>query len=344
MNKTYKFGLKTALLLSVFLAVILCILSYAYLGQIRIKFIVISTVSFFVFAFLLIQFRVENFIYKRLKEIVNKVSVLDIKDVDQNSVSTDLSSISNELEQVAEQNRLEIISLNQQEVYRREFLGNVAHEMKTPIFTIQGYLITLLEGAGEDEELRQKYLERAVKGVDRLEAIVKDLDMIAKLETKDIHPVFENFNLVALIQNVFDILELKASKKGSILRFEEYYQFPIIVNADREKIEQVLINLIENSIKYGRNEGVTNVRIDTQTNGHVTICVSDDGEGINEAYVNRIFERFYRVEKSRSRDQGGSGLGLSIVKHILEAHKQQITVKSEIGKGTTFCFTLDKGI
>ena len=160
----------------------------------------------------------------------------------------------------------------------------------------------------------------------------------------DIHPVFENFNLVALIQNVFDILELKASKKGSILRFEEYYQFPIIVNADREKIEQVLINLIENSIKYGRNEGVTNVRIDTQTNGHVTICVSDDGEGINEAHVNRIFERFYRVEKSRSRDQGGSGLGLSIVKHILEAHKQQITVKSEIGKGTTFCFTLDKGI
>ena len=275
---------------------------------------------------------------------MKRVSVLDVKDVSQNSMTTDLDELSSELEELAEKNRLEIVSLNKQEAYRREFLGNVAHEMKTPIFTIQGYLITLLEGAGEDKEIREKYLERAIKGVDRLEAVVKDLDMISKLETKDVNPVMENFNLLDLIQNIFDILDLKSSKKGITVRFAQFHQFPIIVNADREKIEQVLLNLIENSIKYGRVNGFTEVRIDESQLGRVKVDIVDNGEGMDKQHLNRVFERFYRVEKSRNRDQGGSGLGLSIVKHILEAHNQEIFVKSKVGKGSEFSFYLNKGV
>ena len=275
---------------------------------------------------------------------MKRVSVLDVKDVSQNSMTTDLDELSSELEELAEKNRLEIVSLNKQEAYRREFLGNVAHEMKTPIFTIQGYLITLLEGAGEDKEIREKYLERAIKGVDRLEAVVKDLDMISKLETKDVNPVMENFNLLDLIQNIFDILDLKSSKKGITVRFAQFHQFPIIVNADKEKIEQVLLNLIENSIKYGRVNGFTEVRIDESQLGRVRVDIVDNGEGMDKQHLNRVFERFYRVEKSRNRDQGGSGLGLSIVKHILEAHNQEISVKSKVGKGSEFSFFLNKGV
>lgn len=275
---------------------------------------------------------------------MKRVSVLDVKDVSQNSMTTDLDELSSELEELAEKNRLEIVSLNKQEAYRREFLGNVAHEMKTPIFTIQGYLITLLEGAGEDKEIREKYLERAIKGVDRLEAVVKDLDMISKLETKDVNPVMENFNLLDLIQNIFDILDLKSSKKGITVRFAQFHQFPIIVNADKEKIEQVLLNLIENSIKYGRVNGFTEVRIDESQLGRVRVDIVDNGEGMDKQHLNRVFERFYRVEKSRNRDQGGSGLGLSIVKHILEAHNQEIFVKSKVGKGSEFSFYLNKGV
>lgn len=320
------------------------LLMLLYFEEFNIRFLIASCSIFFLFSFLLIQYRVENFIYDRIKSIVKKISVLDIKDVDQNKITTDIEELSDELEAIAEKNRLEIVSLNKQEVYRREFLGNVAHEMKTPIFTIQGYLITLLEGAGDEKELREKYLERAIKGVDRLEAVVKDLDMIAKLETKDINPVIEDFNVVELIQNVFDILELKAQKKGTQLRFDDYYEFPIMVSADREKIEQVLINLIENSVKYGRKNGFTEVKIDETSSSQIFVSIHDNGEGIPKNQLNRIFERFYRVEKSRTRDQGGSGLGLSIVKHILEAHNQNISVESYKGKGTTFTFSLNKAI
>jgi len=343
-KKTYKFALKTSFFLTLFVGILVTVLIFKYQGAFDLSFLLLLVIPFFIFSFLFIQYRVETFIYNRIKSIVRKISVIDIKDVDQEKITTDLEQLSGELEEIAEKNRLEIISLNKQEAYRREFLGNVAHEMKTPIFTIQGYLITLLEGAGDDKELRNKYLERAVKGVERLEAVVKDLDMIAKLETRDIHPDIENFNVVALIQNVFDILEMKSQKKGNHLRFDQYYEFPIMVSADSEKIEQVLINLLENSIKYGNKNGFSEVRIDESNPNYIKISISDDGEGMDESQLNRIFERFYRVEKSRSRDQGGSGLGLAIVKHILEAHKQSISVESKVGFGTTFTFTLNKAI
>jgi len=344
LNKTYKFALITSAWLTLFVGLSFCGLMLLFFDSLNFPFLISGLLFFFLFSFLLIQFRVERFIYKRIKGIMKRVSVLDVKDVSQNSMTTDLDELSSELEELAEKNRLEIVSLNKQEAYRREFLGNVAHEMKTPIFTIQGYLITLLEGAGEDKEIREKYLERAIKGVDRLEAVVKDLDMISKLETKDVNPVMENFNLLDLIQNIFDILDLKSSKKGITVRFAQFHQFPIIVNADREKIEQVLLNLIENSIKYGRVNGFTEVRIDESQLGRVKVDIVDNGEGMDKQHLNRVFERFYRVEKSRNRDQGGSGLGLSIVKHILEAHNQEISVKSKVGKGSEFSFYLNKGV
>ena len=303
----------------------------------------ISIFTFF-FAFLLIQFRVETFIYTRLKDMYKKVSVLDVQDLDPDNVSTDLSQLSEEINDLAKQNRDKIQALNQQEAYRREFLGNVAHEMKTPIFTIQGYLITLLEGAGEDRELREKYLERAINGVERLETIVKDLDMIAKLETKDLNPELENFNLVDLIQKVMDMLEIKAQKRNVTLSFDQLYAFPIMVHADPEKIQQVLLNLIENSIKYGLVGGTTIIGLSETKSGEVQVNVQDNGEGISDEDKARIFERFYRVEKSRTRDEGGSGLGLSIVKHILESHKKQIEVESKVGQGTLFRFSLNKAV
>jgi two-component system phosphate regulon sensor histidine kinase PhoR len=318
LNKTYKFALITSAWLTLFVGLSFGGLMFLYFDSPNYQFLISGLVFFFLFSFLLIQFRVERFIYKRIKGIMKRVSVLDVKDVNQNSMTTDLDELSSELEELAEKNRLEIVSLNKQEAYRREFLGNVAHEMKTPIFTIQGYLITLLEGAGEDKEIREKYLERAIKGVDRLEAVVKDLDMISKLETKDVNPVMENFNLLDLIQNIFDILDLKSSKKGITVRFAQFHQFPIIVNADKEKIEQVLLNLVENSIKYGRVNGFTEVRIDESQLGRVKIDIVDNGEGMDKQHLNRVFERFYRVEKSRNRDQGGSGLGLSIKKNKLQ--------------------------
>ena len=221
-------------------------------------------------------------------------------------------------------------------------MGNLAHELKTPIFTVQGYILTLIEGAANDKEIRTKYLHRANKGVERLVAVIKDLDMIAKLETDGLQLNIENFNILELIQNVFDLLEMKAKKRNITLLFDRIYEVPVFVKGDVEKIEQVLINLVVNSIKYGKPNGTTIVSIDPYNDQKFQLKVTDNGEGIQQEYLPRLFERFYRVDQSRSREQGGSGLGLSIVKHIIEAHNEIILMKSEFGKGSEFSFTLEK--
>jgi two-component system phosphate regulon sensor histidine kinase PhoR len=228
------------------------------------------------------------------------------------------------------------------EEYRREFLGNVSHELKTPLFTVQGYLSTLLDGAMEDKTIRKKYLRRAEKGVERLIYIVEDLDMITKLEVGDLNLEFCEFDIVELIQNVFDLLEMKADKKKINLAFDNYHIQPIFVKGDKDKIQQVLENLIVNSIKYGKEGGLTEVSVINLTKKKVLIRVSDNGEGIERQNIPRLFERFYRVNKSGSRSEGGSGLGLAIVKHIIEAHKEKIYVESEFGIGSEFSFTLKK--
>ncbi|MDP4797828.1 MAG: ATP-binding protein, partial [Crocinitomicaceae bacterium] len=228
----------------------------------------------------------------------------------------------------------------EQEEFRREFLGNLAHELKTPVFSIQGYILTLLEGGLEDDSVNRKFLERASNATERMTLLLEDLDNITKMEVNQIELDLTTFDIVELVEDVFKELELRAEGKKITLKFAKEYD-QIKVKADRRKITQVLMNLVGNSIDYGSKKGNTTVRFYLM-NDIVTIEVSDNGPGIDESELPRLFERFYRVEKSRNRNEGGSGLGLAIVKHILEAHNQSINVRSTIDVGSTFIFSLDK--
>ena len=242
-----------------------------------------------------------------------------------------------------EERRSEINILKDQENYRREFLGNISHELKTPLFTIQGYILTLVEGGAlKDKKVREKYLRRAAKGVDRIISIVKDLDLITQFESGIKTVNRSEFNIYNLIVNVFDLLEFESEKNNISLKLENIKDPIIHVNADQERILQVLTNLIVNSIKYGSNNGLTEVLVEDYNKEKVIVRVIDNGEGIEQEHLPRLFERFYRIDKNRSRKKGGSGLGLSIVKHIIEAHQEEIFVESTIGEGTEFSFTLQK--
>ena len=239
--------------------------------------------------------------------------------------------------------RLEEINvLKDQENYRREFLGNVSHELKTPLFTIQGYILTLIEGALKDKKVRGKYLRRSAKGVDRLISIVKDLDLITQFESGIKTVDKTDFNIYELIENVYDLMEFESEKNNTKLLVHNENNTPVIVNADKERILQVLTNLVVNSIKYGKEGGYTKVKVEEYDKDRIIVRVKDNGEGIEDEHLPRLFERFYRIDKNRSRKKGGSGLGLSIVKHIIEAHQEQIFVESKIGQGTEFSFTLQK--
>ena len=242
-----------------------------------------------------------------------------------------------------EERRSEINILKDQENYRREFLGNISHELKTPLFTIQGYILTLVDGGAlKDKKVREKYLRRAAKGVDRIISIVKDLDLITQFESGIKTVDRSEFNIFDLVDNVFDLLEFESEKNNISLKLENNNNSLIYVNADQERILQVLTNLIVNSIKYGSDNGYTKVIVEDFNKEKVIVRIIDNGEGIEKEHIPRLFERFYRIDKNRSRKKGGSGLGLSIVKHIIEAHNEQIFVKSEIGEGTEFSFTLSK--
>tara|TARA_B100000575_G_scaffold60080_1_gene45566 strand:- start:2557 stop:3387 length:831 start_codon:yes stop_codon:yes gene_type:complete len=234
----------------------------------------------------------------------------------------------------------EISKLKEQEAFRREFLGNLAHELKTPIFSIQGYILTLLEGGLEDDKINRKFLERASISTDRIVGILEDLDNITKMEDEKFQLKMESFDIVKLAKETFESLELMAEEKNITFRLEDSGG-PSFVVADREKIGQVLTNLVRNSIAYGNKGGLTSITIFT-IDELTTIEVTDNGIGISETELARLFERFYRVEKSRTRNEGGSGLGLSIVKHIIESHNQKISVKSTPGVGSQFHFSLDK--
>jgi len=223
--------------------------------------------------------------------------------------------------------------------YRKEYLGNVSHELKTPIFNIQGYIDTLIHGGVNDPEINVDYLKRAEKSVDRLIHIIDDLETITQLESGDMHLEMDKFDIAYLCKDIYSQLELQASKKNISLALSKKYDKPIYVIADKFRIRQVLVNLITNSIKYGAEDGKTVITI-TNYNNDVIIQVSDNGAGIEEKHLPRLFERFYRIDKGRSREQGGTGLGLAIVKHILEAHHKSITVESRLGGGTTFTFSL----
>lgn len=239
----------------------------------------------------------------------------------------------------AEESKKEISTLKEQEEFRKEFLGNLAHELKTPLFSIQGYILTLLEGGLEDEKVNRMFLERASISVDRMVNLIEDLDQINKLEVNSLQMDFTNFDIIQLVSEIFETLELKAQEKNIKLGFSKAYP-SLFVYADRSRISQVFTNLISNSINYGNENGETIIRFH-EMNDVLLIEVSDNGPGIDKKDIPRLFERFYRVEKSRARNEGGSGLGLAIVKHIIESHNHSIQVRSTLGIGCTFSFTLD---
>ena len=342
LKKTYSYALWSALYLTLLTVVIAGITYYIISEHFGYITIIFSIIILFIISFFITQYRAEHFIYRRLKKLYQEVSILNVNDLKRDSATTDIDKLSKSMQKFVEGKRLEIKNLTERDSFRRDFLGNVAHELKTPLFTVQGYILTLMEGAINDKQIRMKYLDRANKGVERLVAVIKDLDMIAKLENDGLKLNIEVFNILELIQNVFDLFEMKAKKRNISLRFDKIYEFPVFVKGDVEKIEQVLINLIVNSIKYGKPNGTTILGVDDFNDKKFIVKVIDNGEGINKEHIPRLFERFYRVDQSRSREQGGSGLGLSIVKHIVEAHNQKILLKSTFGKGSEFSFTLEK--
>lgn len=253
-----------------------------------------------------------------------------------------ISKVNAEVMLWAEDKIKEISTLKEQDNFRRDFIGNLAHELKTPIFNIQGYILTLLEGALEDPENNRKFLMKAAKNVDRITALLEDLDTISRIEGGIYQLKESKFDLVELASDVIESLDNRARKGKIILRLKNPKEKAIYVAGDRPKIEQVLFNLMANSINYGKEEGgETRVRF-YDMEDTVLVEVADNGIGIDEEHLPRIFERFYRVDKSRSRHVGGSGLGLAIVKHIIDAHDQTINVRSSVGVGTTFSFTLKK--
>lgn len=303
--------------------------------------VLMASIVFFIFYYF-----IAIFLNERLKLIYR--SIRKGKTTKENGIKIKLSDdvisdIEKETREWSESRTNEISKLKEQEEFRREFLGNLAHELKTPVFSIQGYVLTLLDGALEDENVNRVFLERASKATDRMARILDDLDQITRLEVDDLKLEFRPFDIHELIQEVFDSFEIIASEKNIQLSFSKDYHASIIVSGDRGKIGQVLTNLIGNSIFYGNNGGRTVVRL-YEVDEIVSIDVSDNGPGIEDQYLPRLFERFYRIEKSRNRNDGGSGLGLAIVKHIVESHNQSISVRSTVGLGSTFSFTLDKSI
>ncbi len=297
-------------------------------------------------AYGLILFMVQQFVYRKIKLIYKLIyqtkaskreefyykNILPQKSIDE---------VREDVQEWAMQKKAEIEILQQNEAYRKEFLQNLSHELKTPIFAIQGYVHTLLGGALENPDVNKKFLNSTSRNIDRLVNLVDDLDEISKLESGQQLLYKENFVIQDLIKDVFESLSLKADEKQLKMAIKKGCELPLIVNADKEKVRQVFINLIDNAIKYGKQNGLVEASIYKIEGKKILIEISDDGQGIAEEHIGRIFERFYRTDAARSRKVGGSGLGLSICKHIIEAHNQNIHVRSTIDVGTTFGFTLD---
>ena len=301
------------------------------------------SIAYYLILFFIIRYTLEIYIRLYIETGVRKVlDELNEEILKDSYDGKNLEKLTIDLINKARERTSEINVLKDQESYRREFLGNISHELKTPLFTIQGYILTLVEGAIRDKKVRDKYLKRAAKGVERLIAIVKDLDLITQFESGIKTVDKSDFNVFDLIDNVFELMEFESEKNTISLNYDKDYSEPIFVNADQERILQVLTNLVVNSLKYGTENGFTKVSVEEYNNDKILVKVSDNGEGIDEQHLPRLFERFYRIDKNRSRKKGGSGLGLSIVKHIIEAHQEQIFVKSKLGIGTEFSFTIQK--
>ncbi|MDC1336941.1 ATP-binding protein [Flavobacteriaceae bacterium] len=291
-------------------------------------------------SFTLIILYIKYFISKKIKNIL-ELLIPEKEISEEKLISTNMEDLVEQLKNYSSESQTEIKSMKEQENFRRNFIGNLAHELKTPLFTSQSYLLTLIDGALKDENVNLKYLKIAEKAIERLIFIVKDLDLITKLEFDDLKIDQTKFNIISIINNVFEMLEIQASKKNISLVLDNKTK-KINVFADQEKIHQVLTNLIENSVKYGKENGTTEISIDDIIDNKLIVRITDNGYGIKNEHFKRLFERFYRVENSGNRRTGGSGLGLAIVKHIIDAHNEKIYVESDFGVGSEFSFSLEK--
>ena len=314
-----------------------------FIGGVPFWYILILALIIGVGTYLIFNILIERFITHRIRVLYRSIRKGKFGKNGEDTFKLREDPISNaeqETKRWTEERIAEISKLKEQEEFRREFLGNLAHELKTPVFSIQGYILTLLDGGLEDESINRNFLERASKATDRMTGILEDLDQIAKMEADKIQLDYSSFNIKTLVEDIFDDLEMKAKKKNISFIFAKDFR-DVFVYADKIKIGQVVTNLLANSISYGKENGTTSVRF-YEMDGIITIEVSDNGLGIAQEDIPRLFERFYRVEKSRNRHAGGSGLGLAIVKHIIEAHRQTINVRSTVNVGSTFTFSLDK--
>ncbi len=344
-NATQKsVALLVSAVVSVLLLLILSLIRFSLDKTLPLYVTIITPLITFGIAYPLVYFTVEEFIYRRVKLIYKIINDLKTgKDVlkEQMERSNILDDVQEQVIEFSMKKSAEIEELKKLEKYRKEFLGNVSHELKTPIFNIQGYLETLLDGGLDDERIAKEYVERAAKNADRLSHIVEDLLLISQYEGGELKLETERFDIHQLTKEVFDSLKMQAALRDIRFQFKEECDLPFFVEADKSRISQVLYNLITNAIKYGREHGYVFAGFYVMDDLLLTE-ISDNGPGIEKEHLGRLFERFYRVDKARSRDGGGTGLGLSIVKHIVEAHGQKVHVRSTVGIGTTFGFTLKR--
>ncbi len=341
------FNAKTvSLILSGLLTLLLAVVGYLTIGfsLIFLGYLIV----FLLISFGLIYFALEKFVFHEIDNIYILLDKIKKKDYSfskqKSSVAkhTPLNRIQEEIIDFAEKKQREIEELKKLETFRREFLADVSHELKTPIFAAQGFVHTLIDGAVDDIAVRDKFLIKAANSLDGLNMLVQDLITISQLEIGEIKMHPQSFDLLKLTEDIFDQLEEAAAGRGTKLKFYKYNPKSCYVQADKMRIGQVMTNLIVNAIKYGKDNGMVLVKFVIE-NEEVEVSVKDDGPGIEQKHLARIFERFYRVEKSRSKDRGGTGLGLAIVKHIVEAHHSHMEVESTMGEGTNFIFRLKKG-
>lgn len=292
----------------------------------------------------IIYYSIEKFLYEKVKIIfksIHRIKSGPGKKPEIDMRKNVLDEVNKEVMRWTEDRVREIQSLKEKDTFRREFIGNLSHELKTPIFNIQGYILTLLDGALEDKENNRKFLLKAAKNLDRLTTLLEELDAITRIESGSMELKVQRLDIVELCRDVIEAAEHKAREKNITLRLKNANEAPIYVLADRSRIEQVVTNLVNNSIAYGNEGGETKIRF-YDMDENVLVEVADNGIGMTADHLPRVFERFYRVDKSRSRHEGGTGLGLAIAKHIIDAHEQSINVRSTESLGSTFSFTLEK--
>ena len=336
-------------IIAFFLAVLITLVSVVFLSfvpDVSTAMLFVVGVACFFASFFFVFYTIDILVFREVDQIYKTIQKLKIRDFDISRKSliksvNPIKKLNSEISTYVTKKQNEIEELKKMEIFRREFLADVSHELKTPIFAAQGFIHTLIDGAKDDPKILDRFLNRAAKSIDGLDALVRDLVTLSQVEKGDLKMHLEEIDLRHITEEIFEQLENKAQSRKVTLKIKPKGLEKASVMADKQRITQVLTNLIDNGIKYGHEQGKIIVEIEEEKK-HFHISVEDDGPGIMPEHLNRIFERFYRVDKSRSRDTGGTGLGLAIVKHILNAHNSKITVTSQINKGTRFAFKLKK--